>query len=70
MTPEPAARIGIKEIYDKLCVVEDKVNAMTPQGEKITDHEVRLRSLERWKYSIPASLVIAAAAIVTTLFRR
>jgi hypothetical protein len=66
---EPVVRIGLKEVYDKLCVVEDKVILMTPQGEKITDHESRLRSLERWKYTIPASLLTAAAAILTTLLR-
>lgn len=35
----------------------------------IADHEARLRVVERWKYAIPASLVIIAAAVLETLVR-
>jgi hypothetical protein len=59
--------VSLKDIYVVVRRLEDTVNAMTPHGQQITDHESRLRSLERWKYSVPASLVAAITAIVTTL---
>lgn len=33
----------------------------------MTDHEVRVRSLEKWKYGIPATLLMALAAAVGTV---
>jgi hypothetical protein len=30
--------------------------------EQQADHEQRIRSLEKWRYAIPASLIIALAA--------
>jgi hypothetical protein len=53
-----------KDIYDQLMQVKEKLIEMSPQGQMLTDHEARLRSVEKWKYGLPASIstsVIAAA---------
>jgi hypothetical protein len=44
---EPRIEIGLREVYDKLCTVEDKVQALSPLSDSVKDHEVRMRSLER-----------------------
>lgn len=56
--------VSLKDIYVVVRRLEDSVNAMTPHGQQIGDHESRLRSLERWKYSVPASLLAAVAAVI------
>lgn len=71
-----------KDLYDKLVDVEKQVTLMTPQAQTITDHEgrirvmetalpehleSRLRSLEKWKWSVPPTAVAALVAIVQQL---
>jgi hypothetical protein len=78
----PAVVITTKDIYDKLVDVEKSVTLMTPQAQVITDHEARmrmveaalpekledrLRSLEKWKWSVPPTAATALIAIVQQL---
>jgi hypothetical protein len=66
--PDPSVvTITLRDVYD---AVQETRTLVTSLGEKvkpIEDHENRLRSLERWKYSIPASLVVSAGAVVVTI---
>ena len=53
-----------KDIYTEVLKMKEALSLMTPQGQMLTDHEARLRSVEKWKYGLPASIstsVIAAA---------
>lgn len=74
--------ITTKDIYDKLVDVEKSVTLMTPQTQTVADHEgrlrvvetalpdqlePRLRSLEKWKWSVPPTAVAAVIAIVQQL---
>ena len=34
-----------------------------------TDHETRIRALERWRYALPVSAVASIAAAILTLLR-
>jgi len=52
-------QITLTDIYVELRRLQDTVAAMTPQSVQINDHETRLRALERWRYSLPVSLVLA-----------
>jgi hypothetical protein len=54
-----------KDIYTELLKVKEAVSAMSPQALTIADHENRIRSVEKWKYSMPASLTASAIAIAT-----
>lgn len=51
-------------IIDRLARIEVKLDEAL-QGYQ--DHEIRLRSLERWKYALPASLFIALASAGATI---
>lgn len=46
--------------------IEEKVDTLITQRG---DQENRLRSLERWKYGLPASLIIAGAGLLTAIVR-
>lgn len=61
---EPTVVITMTDVYLKLCRLEEKVNDVTSQGKTITDHESRLRGLERWKYTLPTSLLLAVVSVV------
>lgn len=65
--------ITLREIYDQVVATREEVQTLTQvldtHNEKLTDHEARLRVLERWKYSIPVALVGSGAAAVVTLLR-
>jgi type II secretory pathway component PulF len=80
MSNEPSVQIGIKEVYDKLCAVEDKVLALSPLSETMKDHELRMRTLERLIDSLQAAqksverfksmvypIVVAIIGIIITL---
>lgn len=53
--------IGTREIYDQVigmrADVQALVQANTATFAKLDDHEARLRSIERWKYTIPTALI-------------
>lgn len=41
--------------------------AMKVQGSTATDHEIRLRALERWRYSLPVSLVVSLGSAIIAI---
>ncbi|MFJ9408585.1 hypothetical protein [Streptomyces sp. NPDC101393] len=65
--------IGAREIYDVVVSLRDDVRALTQTNEAVNetlkDHETRIRGLERWRYTLPASLVLAAGSAVATILR-
>lgn len=56
-----------KDIYAELMRIRDMVQSMQPQESVLRDHESRVRSLERWKYGLPASVAASVIAIVEQL---
>ena len=46
MATGPHIEIGLREIYDKQCVVEDKVNSLLPLTDVVKATELRVRDLE------------------------
>lgn len=70
----PSARITIDQIYTLLTDVHGLVQGLTArevsmndkiieQTKQLQDHETRIRSNERWRWAIPATLVIVAVEI-------
>lgn len=56
-----------RDIYNKLIKVEETVNAMAPQAGRLDDHENRLRTVERWKYALPASIGGTVLSVVLAI---
>jgi ABC-type transporter Mla subunit MlaD len=63
--------IGAREIYDELVAMRGDVRASTDRlttvVDTLSDHEGRLRTLERRMHAVPAALVTAVLAAATTI---
>jgi predicted NAD/FAD-dependent oxidoreductase len=59
--------ITSRDVYDQLVKLTHAVQAMEPNTEKLTDHEARLRSVERWRYALPASMASMASVLTAIL---
>jgi hypothetical protein len=51
--------VTLKDVYIEVRRLQDTVATMTPLATQLADHENRLRSTERWRYSLPVSLLLA-----------
>lgn len=58
--------IGAREIYDKLVIVDISVRRVSEQitdlAKDVGDHEVRLRTLEKARWPLPALAVLVSLA--------
>lgn len=61
--------VSNKDLWIELRKLQDTVTLMVPQGVILQDHETRLRSLERWKYALPTSLVMAGASLAAVVLQ-
>lgn len=61
--------ITLKDVFTmvtKLVGQQEAIHARNLMADQIhTDHETRLRALERWRYAVPASVVISAGSIAS-----
>lgn len=68
-----------KDIYTEVLKMKEALSAMIPQAKRLDDHEERLRtlesvvppdveqrvrSIERWKYAMPASIGAGIVSII------
>lgn len=72
MADEPlGVTITSREIYDEIVGMREDVRSLTQHHEsvttKLTDHEDRLRALERWKYALPTAAVTAVVSAVVSV---
>lgn len=73
---EPDTLITLKDVFTmvtKLVGHMEAVDTRNLHADEIHhDHEIRMRGLERWRYSLPASMLISAgstAIAIIALFR-
>ena len=57
----------VAEIRADVKELNKKAERMEEAREEVEDHEDRLRSLERWKYGIPFSGILAISAAIAAL---
>lgn len=67
--------IGAREIYDAVIRVSSKVDGLVQQmadhSARATDHETRLRSLERARWPLPSlAVLIAVGSLIATVLAR
>lgn len=71
--PQPYVVIGLKEVYDAVLTLTGTVQGLvahdTERIKELTDHENRIRSLERGRWPLPtiAALAGVGALIVAIL---
>lgn len=56
--------VSIRDVYDAVTRLTTAVDRMAGQRDTLVDHETRLRGLERWRYALPTSLLLAAGSVV------
>lgn len=59
--------ITLADVYVELRQLGQKVDNMAPQAQQVTDHETRLRALERWRYALPTAVLFALASVATSI---
>lgn len=76
MEPHPYVVIDLKAIYDQLVVLNTRVELLMSKqlehDKDVTDHESRIRSLEKARWPLPSaafalSLITAGIAILPKL---
>ncbi|MBZ4319541.1 hypothetical protein [Streptomyces huiliensis] len=64
-------RIGAREIYDEVVALRTEMRTMGQESDavrgELADHEDRIRSLERWRYALPISLLTAVVGAVVAV---
>jgi hypothetical protein len=48
-------------------VMGEKLAVITTKLEAVPDHEARIRALEKWKYSLPITLLLAIVSVALTI---
>jgi hypothetical protein len=63
--------ISAREIYDQIVGLRDDVRSLVQSnhevGKQLDDHEDRLRSVERWKYTVPVAAITALTSAGITI---
>lgn len=78
MNDEPVARITLDEIYRETLEVKTILQGMAERekaavarvdslAEDVTDHETRIRVLEKWKYAIPATSLLVIVEVIRSI---
>lgn len=71
----PSEEISTRAIYDQLVTLNSKLDVYITRHEHLeeltkdrtADHETRIRSLEKWRWSLPPTLVLAVASIAISV---
>lgn len=73
MEPPKKRPITLSDLYIELLQIRgvvETMKALSANAElRASDHETRLRSLERWRYAMPTSLVLAVVSVVTVVLQ-
>lgn len=73
MTAENGSiRITLDDVYAEVKGLREDVRASLGQSmentKDVADHEMRVRDLERWKYALPPTLLLATGSLAVALF--
>lgn len=60
--------ITLAVISERLETIEEKIDVIhVAQARRSDDIELRVRTIERWMYAVPASILTAIVAVVLTI---
>lgn len=67
--------IGPRQIYEQVVLLRQSVDRLllhdAEWGEKFTDHETRLRALERGRWPLPAlAVIVSSGSLIVSVFLR
>lgn len=61
------AVITLKDVWTEVRQVRDSVALVPTYGTQLGDHESRIRSLERWRYSAHAAAGVSISSLITAV---
>lgn len=64
---ESSFTITLKDVWLEVRSVRDSVALVPQYGTQLGDHESRLRSLERWRYSAHAAAGVSISSLITAV---
>lgn len=67
--PDPSGGGLLGQILIKQGELGTQLAVISEQLKAVPDHETRIRSLEKWRYSMPISLLVSLASIVLTILK-
>tara|TARA_B110000263_G_scaffold151593_1_gene131628 strand:- start:226 stop:492 length:267 start_codon:yes stop_codon:yes gene_type:complete len=60
--------ITLAVLNERLETIEEKIDAIhTSQARRSDDLEIRVRTIERWMYAVPAGILTAIVSIAITI---
>lgn len=69
--PDPDSVITLKDVYTQVNLLIGQQQAIHQRNlmadQLHNDHEQRLRALERWRYALPAGLVVGLGSLGTAV---
>ena len=63
ITAVPAAQVTIVDVFAKQVEMGSQLAIISEQLKAIPDHEQRIRSLEKWKYSLPTAMLAGLGSL-------
>jgi hypothetical protein len=66
--PTSVVMITLKDVWLEVAKMRDDVAHMAANTPQLVDHENRVRSLERWRYALPTSMMIALGSAAVTIY--
>lgn len=71
MANDPDAVITLKDVFTmvtRLVGQQEAIHQRNAAADQLhTDHEQRLRALERWRYALPASILVSLGSVATAV---
>lgn len=69
MTMPAAPDQGMAQVLIKLGEMGAQLAAIDERLKAVPDHETRIRALEKWRYSLPISLVASIGSIILAIWK-
>jgi hypothetical protein len=72
-TDDNGVLVTTRDIYDQLVTLNQEVRTLSQTliqtVARADDHETRLRTLEQWRYALPASLLLGLGSLAAQFFK-
>lgn len=69
-TPDPDGyRITTKDVWQELVHMRAEMSSTIANAAMVPDHEARIRQLEKWKYALPPTILLAVGSVAAEVVR-
>ncbi len=65
--PDEGTTIRLLDVFAKQVEMGAQLAVISEQLRQLPDHEIRIRALERWRYSLPLAVLTSAGSAALAL---